>query len=193
MPFDQFVWLPYLDRGLVPSDLWRPEEMITHIGRRSMLVMWRSGSSRDNILGMALFYLLRIYHHHEIITLDGIGISRESTSAIQHVFLDIHVAEVDDMTTGVLEGPPSSPTQYASVMRKVQTIIRRCMVFISGTLGCTPSQHNIQQTFAVQPSLYHTQELVPKRGAHGVKRDACRLFGGGTYGGRIPTPPHPGG
>ncbi|KAI5683428.1 hypothetical protein M9H77_04656 [Catharanthus roseus] len=31
--------------------------------------------------------------------------------------------EVDDITTGVLEGPPSPPTQYTSVMRKVQTII----------------------------------------------------------------------
>ncbi|KAI5650111.1 hypothetical protein M9H77_36116 [Catharanthus roseus] len=30
-----------------------------------------------------------------------------------------------DVTTGVLEGPPSSLTQYASVMRKVQTIICR--------------------------------------------------------------------
>ncbi|KAI5678278.1 hypothetical protein M9H77_09228 [Catharanthus roseus] len=41
--------------------------------------------------------------------------------------------EIDDMTTGVLEGPLSSPRQYASVMRKVQTIIRRCMVFVGGT------------------------------------------------------------
>ncbi|KAI5661916.1 hypothetical protein M9H77_21239 [Catharanthus roseus] len=38
--------------------------------------------------------------------------------------------EVDDMTTKMLEGPPSSLTQYTSVMRKVQAIICRCMVSI---------------------------------------------------------------
>ncbi|KAI5681529.1 hypothetical protein M9H77_02757 [Catharanthus roseus] len=51
--------------------------------------------------------------------------------------------EVDDMTTWVLEGPPSSLTQYTSVMRKVQTIICRCMVSIGSTLDVTSSQHDI--------------------------------------------------
>ncbi|KAI5677212.1 hypothetical protein M9H77_08162 [Catharanthus roseus] len=67
------------------------EEMITLIGRRSMLLMWRYGISGDSILGMTFFYQLRIYHHHEMITLDGIGISRESISAIQHVVILGHL------------------------------------------------------------------------------------------------------
>ncbi|KAI5659387.1 hypothetical protein M9H77_28180 [Catharanthus roseus] len=55
-------------------------------------------------------------------------------------------------------------------MKKVQTIIRQCMVSIGGTLGRTPSQHDIQATFLVQPSRCHPREHVPDRGARGVKR-----------------------
>ncbi|KAI5677725.1 hypothetical protein M9H77_08675 [Catharanthus roseus] len=110
---------------------------------------------------MAFFYPLRIYHHPDVIIIDGIEISRESTSAIQNVVTLGHyqptrtsmLQEIDDMTTRVLEGPPSSPTQYASVMRKVQTIICRCMVSI-GAIASFP------------------WEPLPERGAHGVKRGA---------------------
>ncbi|KAI5681552.1 hypothetical protein M9H77_02780 [Catharanthus roseus] len=35
--------------------------------------------------------------------------------------------EVDDMATRVIQGPPSSPTQITSFVKKVQTIICRCM------------------------------------------------------------------
>ncbi|KAI5682031.1 hypothetical protein M9H77_03259 [Catharanthus roseus] len=106
-----FVWLSYLER-LVPSDLWRaevplPEEMNTLIGRRSMLLMWRSDISRDITLGMAFFYPLRIYHHLEMITI----VRRDTrTFGYQPAGVDRRMMEVDDMTIGVLEGPPSSPT-----------------------------------------------------------------------------------
>ncbi|KAI5669424.1 hypothetical protein M9H77_19277 [Catharanthus roseus] len=59
-------------------------------------------------------------------------------------------------------------------MKKVQTIIRWCMVSIGGTLGCTPSQHDIQATFPVQPSRRRPREHVTDRGARGVKRGARR-------------------
>ncbi|KAI5682238.1 hypothetical protein M9H77_03466 [Catharanthus roseus] len=98
--------------------------------------------------------------------------------------------EVDDMTIGVLEGPSSSMTQYASVMRKVKTIIRRCMVSICVTLGCTPSQHDIQQTFIVQPSCRRPRKPVTKHCARRVKMGARRLPGGGARGGHAPAPPH---
>ncbi|KAI5683440.1 hypothetical protein M9H77_04668 [Catharanthus roseus] len=84
--------------------------------------------------------------------------------------------------TGVLEGPPSSPTQYASLSKKVQTIICRCMVSIGSTLGRTPSQHDIQQTFLVHPSRRRPREP-------GIRR----LSGGGACRGRAPAPPHSGG
>ncbi|KAI5662186.1 hypothetical protein M9H77_21509 [Catharanthus roseus] len=100
--------------------------------------------------------------------------------------------EVDSMTTGVLEGPPSSPTQYASVMRIFRTIIRRCMVSISGMLGYTTSQHDIQHTFVVQPLCRHPREPVPEGGTRGVKRGAYRLPGGRARGGQVPAPPYPG-
>ncbi|KAI5658061.1 hypothetical protein M9H77_26854 [Catharanthus roseus] len=80
-------------------------------------------------------------------------------------------------------------------VKKVQTTIRRCMVSIGGTFGCTPPQHDIQQTFPVQPSCRRPQELVPDRGAHGVKRCARRQPGRGAGDGRppiFPVPPFPG-
>ncbi|KAI5658048.1 hypothetical protein M9H77_26841 [Catharanthus roseus] len=51
------------------------------------------------------------YRNTQIIGYPLVGVDRQMmTSKLQ---------EVDDMTIGVLEGPPSSPTLYASVMRKV--------------------------------------------------------------------------
>ncbi|KAI5650617.1 hypothetical protein M9H77_36622 [Catharanthus roseus] len=199
MPSDQFVWLPYLECGLVPSDLWRAElhdqpilatydtrldlhhvEMITCIGRRRMLLMWKSCMSGDNILGMAFSYTWNSYHRPEMITLYSIGILHESTLRIQYVISMLQ--ETDDMTTGVLEGPLPSPTRYANVMRKVQTIIRWCIVSIGGTLDCTPSQHDVQQTFAVQPSRRHPRE------SRGTRRLPC----GRACGGRALAPSHSG-
>ncbi|KAI5678487.1 hypothetical protein M9H77_09437 [Catharanthus roseus] len=55
--------------------------------------------------------------------------------------------EVDDMATRVIQGLLSCPTQIASFAKKVQTIIQGCMFSIGGTLGYTPSQHDIQQIF----------------------------------------------
>ncbi|KAI5675444.1 hypothetical protein M9H77_06394 [Catharanthus roseus] len=63
------------------------------------------------------------------------------------------------------------------------------MVSIGSTLGCTPSQHDIQQIFPVQPSRRRPREPVQDHGARGVKRGACRLPGGRVRGGRPPAPP----
>ncbi|KAI5672591.1 hypothetical protein M9H77_12955 [Catharanthus roseus] len=98
--------------------------------------------------------------------------------------------EVDDMTLGVIQEPPSSPSQIASLAKNVQTIIRRCMVSVGSTLGYTPSQHDIQQTFPVQPSRRHPREPIPDRGARGLKRGAHKLPGGGARGGQPPAPPN---
>ncbi|KAI5663031.1 hypothetical protein M9H77_22354 [Catharanthus roseus] len=86
--------------------------------------------------------------------------------------------EVDDMASGVIQGPTSSLSQIASFAKKVQTIIRRCIVYISGTLGCTPSQHDILQTFPVQPSCRRPREPVPDCGAGEVKRINFLVAGG---------------
>ncbi|KAI5675966.1 hypothetical protein M9H77_06916 [Catharanthus roseus] len=89
------------------------------------------------------------------------------TYGYQPAGVDRRMVKVDDITTGVLEGPLSSPTRYTSVIRKVQTIICRCIVSIGGMLGCTPSEHDIR-----------------------VKRGTRRLPGGRARGGHAPTPPH---
>ncbi|KAI5681868.1 hypothetical protein M9H77_03096 [Catharanthus roseus] len=66
------------------------------------------------------------------------------------------------------------------------------MVSIGGTLGCTPSQHDIQQTFLVQPLHIPPQEPVPDWGARGLKRGNRRLPGHGARDGCPPVPPFPG-
>ncbi|KAI5659256.1 hypothetical protein M9H77_28049 [Catharanthus roseus] len=72
--------------------------MITHIGGRYMLAMYRSCISGNSILGMALYCELRTYHLLGTIILDGIGYH-----------------EMDDMATGVIQGPLSCATQIEPV------------------------------------------------------------------------------
>ncbi|KAI5649501.1 hypothetical protein M9H77_35506 [Catharanthus roseus] len=87
----------------------------------------------------------------------------------------VALREVDDVVSGVIQGEPSSPSQIASFAKKVQTIIRRCMVSIG-----------------VQPSRRHPWEPILDRGARGVERGALRLPGGGARGDRAPAPPNMG-
>ncbi|KAI5657743.1 hypothetical protein M9H77_26536 [Catharanthus roseus] len=105
---------------------------------------------------MALPWQLRSYHTPMTITLDDIGESHGCTSEIQLIVIPIRL-DTNFHVAGV------------------QTIIRRCMVSIGGTLGCTPSQHDIQQTFPVQPSRRRPREPILDRGARGVKRGGRRL------------------
>ncbi|KAI5678382.1 hypothetical protein M9H77_09332 [Catharanthus roseus] len=112
--------------------------------------------------------------------------------------------EVDEVASVVIREPPSSPSQMAvcgdigstfisvadgCFVKKVQMIIQRCMVSTGGTLGCTPSWHDIYQIFLVQLSRRSPQEHIPDRGAHRLKRGACRQPGRGTGVGR-PSVPH---
>ncbi|KAI5674253.1 hypothetical protein M9H77_14617 [Catharanthus roseus] len=88
---------------------------------------------------------------------------------------------VDDIDSVVIQEPPTDPSQMAVFAKKVQTIIRRCMVSVGGTLGYTLSQHDIQQMF----------HYVLDRGARGVKRGARRQPSRGAGGGRPPVLPFP--
>ncbi|KAI5662195.1 hypothetical protein M9H77_21518 [Catharanthus roseus] len=65
------------------------------------------------------------------------------------------------------------------------------MVSIGGILGCTPSQHDIQQMFHVQPSRRRPREHVLELVARGVKRGAHRQPGHGAGGRHPPVPPFP--
>ncbi|KAI5672075.1 hypothetical protein M9H77_12439 [Catharanthus roseus] len=82
-------------------------------------------------------------------------------------------------------------------MKKVQTIIRRYMVSIVGTLGCTLSQHDIRATFPVQPSRRRPREHVLDRGADASSASlgftAFQSPNPSAYGfGKFSTPPPPG-
>ncbi|KAI5669638.1 hypothetical protein M9H77_19491 [Catharanthus roseus] len=71
----------------------------------------------------------------------------------------------------LLEGPPLSPTQFSSFTRKVQTIICRYMIYICGTLSCTPLSMIFNRHFqcshrvVVPRSLYRSMVLMELRGA----------------------------
>ncbi|KAI5648419.1 hypothetical protein M9H77_34424 [Catharanthus roseus] len=125
--------------------------------------------------------------------MDGLVLPVEDLSSLRDAYirwyLDITRRAGVDRWMMVIQGPPSSPTQVASFAKKVQTIICRCMVSIGSTLGCTPSQHDIQSTFPVQPSRHCPREPVLERDARGVKRGARRLPDGGARGGCPPVPP----
>ncbi|KAI5648165.1 hypothetical protein M9H77_34170 [Catharanthus roseus] len=144
-------------------------------------------ASGEFVLGMILLQLLRHFFTPVKTTSDGTGVSHRFTSAIQLTVIPV----VDDMASVAIREPPSSPSQMAAVMKKVQMIIRRCMVSIGGTLGYTLSQHDIQATFLVQSSRRRPREHVPDRGARGVKRGARRHPGCRAGAGRPPVPPAP--
>ncbi|KAI5666724.1 hypothetical protein M9H77_16577 [Catharanthus roseus] len=94
----------------------------------------------------------------------------------QPVGVERRMMEVDDMASVVIQEPPSSPSQMAVFAKKVQTIIRMCMVSIGGTLGL----------------CHRPREHVLDWGAHGVKRGARRQPGHGARGVRPPILPFPG-
>ncbi|KAI5680783.1 hypothetical protein M9H77_02010 [Catharanthus roseus] len=86
--------------------------------------------------------------------------------------VDTRMMEVNDMDSGLIQETPSSSSQIARFAKKVQIIIRRCMVSIG-----------------MQPSRRRPREPIPDRGARGVKRSARRFPGGEARRGRPPTPP----
>ncbi|KAI5658190.1 hypothetical protein M9H77_26983 [Catharanthus roseus] len=108
--------------------------------------------------------LLRHCHTPVMSTSDA---NRDTRShGYQPASVDRRMMEVDDMASVAIREPPSSPSQMAAVMKKVQTIIRRYM-------RRRPREH------------------VPDRGARGVKRGARRHPGRGAGGGRPHVPPAP--
>ncbi|KAI5657321.1 hypothetical protein M9H77_26114 [Catharanthus roseus] len=140
---------------------------------------------------------LDVWNQWRLRVRDGLAVAAEALSYPSDEYIRWYrgitrtsmLQEVDDMASVVIREPSSSPSQMALFAKKVQTIIRRCMVFIGSTLGCTPSQQDIQQTFSVQPLRRRPREHVPDRGARGVKRGARRHPGRETGGGRPPVPP----
>ncbi|KAI5658927.1 hypothetical protein M9H77_27720 [Catharanthus roseus] len=147
------ILLTYRDElDFMPSDQWRQ-----HIRDGLVLPIEDLSSPRDDYIRW-YWDITRVYIRNPTL--------RDTrTIGYQPTGVNRRMMEVDDMATGVLEGPQSSPTQYASFVKRVQTIIRRCMVSIGGTLGCTTSQHDIQQTFPMQPSHRRPREPIPERGA----------------------------
>ncbi|KAI5677603.1 hypothetical protein M9H77_08553 [Catharanthus roseus] len=178
------MWLPYYDRSLVPSDLWWVEVPlicyeIVEYNYSGRVMRQLFPDAVDTCLGL-----------HEI-QLRG----NDNTSWVTQHAIDIDTW--NQWRVRVRDGPavaveallyPNDEyimyhhgfTSLAGVHRRMMTIIQWCMVSIGGTLGCTPSQHDIQATFPVQPSRRRPQEYVPDRGARGVKMGARRHPGRGA-------------
>ncbi|KAI5658851.1 hypothetical protein M9H77_27644 [Catharanthus roseus] len=86
--------------------------------------------------------------------------------------------EVNDMASVVIQEPPTDPSQMTVFAKKVQMIIRRCMVSIGVHVPCT--------TIASHP-----REHVTDRGARRVKRSTRRQPSRGVGGGHPLVLPFP--
>ncbi|KAI5682976.1 hypothetical protein M9H77_04204 [Catharanthus roseus] len=82
----------------------------------------------------------------------------DMSGSLIHTFM---LQKVDDMTIGVLKRPPSFPTQHASVMRKAQTIIRRCMVSIGAAFEYKSRNNDNQMCY-----LRIIRHDISKEGIH---------------------------
>ncbi|KAI5659327.1 hypothetical protein M9H77_28120 [Catharanthus roseus] len=134
-----FIWLPYYDRALVPSNLWRAEVALIcyeiveyHYPERVMRQFARAQMVRDAYIR----WYTRVYignpanrdtcsHGYQ-----PAGVETDDGKFL--CILTFMLQEVDDMASVAIREPPSSPSQMAAIMKKVQTIIRPCMVSIEG-------------------------------------------------------------
>ncbi|KAI5661907.1 hypothetical protein M9H77_21230 [Catharanthus roseus] len=145
---NMFMWLPYYDCPLVPSDLWRAEVSLIcyeiveyhypgHVMRQFAQAQMVPNRVRD---GPTVEYVDALSYPSDEYIRWYKGITRvyignpanRDTRAYgyQPPSVDRRMMEVDDMASVAIREPPSSPSQIAAVMKKVQTIIRRCMVSI---------------------------------------------------------------
>ncbi|KAI5675832.1 hypothetical protein M9H77_06782 [Catharanthus roseus] len=180
-----FVLLPYQDRGLVESDMWRayhPERVMRqgndhtywgphhashlkvrnqwrqHIRDGTMLLVEELSNSRD--------YYIRWYRDITRVYIGNPANRDTRTVGYQAAGVDRWMKEVGDMATEVIQEPPSSPTQIASFAKKVR---------LAAIASPSP------------------RARIENRGACGVKKGTRRLSGGGARGGRAPIPPDMGG
>ncbi|KAI5658827.1 hypothetical protein M9H77_27620 [Catharanthus roseus] len=153
-------YLPYHDCGLVPFDLWQVEVP---------LICYEIVEYHLPKHVMRQFAHISLYRLHDImrIYIDNPANRNTRTVGYQSTRVNRWMMEVDDMSTRVIQEPPSSLTQIASFAKKVQTIIRMCML-----------------------SHRHPREPISDHGARGVKKGARRLPGEGERRDRVTAPPH---
>ncbi|KAI5667002.1 hypothetical protein M9H77_16855 [Catharanthus roseus] len=187
LDFESFVWLPYHDRDLVPSDLWRVEvPLICYEIYIPDICDTRLDLHRIQLRGNDHTYWgaqhashVETWHQWRLRVRDGLALA-----------VEILLYPNDEYIRWYRGITQTSMLQEVDDMASV-TIIRRFTVSVGDTLGCTPSQHDIQQIFSVQLSCRRPREHVPDRGARGVNRGARRQSGHGVRGGRPPVPPFP--
>ncbi|KAI5649248.1 hypothetical protein M9H77_35253 [Catharanthus roseus] len=156
-----FIWLPYLDRALVPSDLWRAEY---HYPGRVMRQFARAQMVPD-----ACDTRLDLHR----IQLRGNDHTYWGTQHASHIEAWYHylclilmtsiLQEVDDMASIVIQQPPADPSQMVVFAKKCRRLSRDAW--------------SLSVMFPIQPSRHRPQEHVPDQGARRIKRGACRQPG----------------
>ncbi|KAI5678762.1 hypothetical protein M9H77_09712 [Catharanthus roseus] len=194
MPSDQFMWLPYYDRPLVPSDLWRAE--VPLICYEIVEYHYPGRVMRQFAQAQMVLDLVDTHLDLHRIQLRG----NDNTSWVTpHA---IHVDVWNQWRVRVRDGPAVEYVEALSYpsdeyIRWYRGITR---VYIGNTANRDTHAHGYQPvgvdrwmmaTFPVQSSRRRPREYVPDRGTRRVKRGARRYTGREAGAGRPPVPPAP--
>ncbi|KAI5682356.1 hypothetical protein M9H77_03584 [Catharanthus roseus] len=172
----EFIWLLYLDRALVPSNLWRL--------RGNDHTYW--GTQHASHIEAWYQWRLRVR--------DGPAIATEVLSYPTDEYIRWYRG-----ITRVYIGNSANRDICSHGYQLADGRVREESVDdypeIHGLHRWYLGLHSITTRYLadipVQPSRRRPREHVPDRGAHGVKRDACRQPDRGAGGGRPPVPPVP--
>ncbi|KAI5641601.1 hypothetical protein M9H77_07584 [Catharanthus roseus] len=176
MPSDQFVWFPYHDRGLVPSDLWRSEVPLICY---EIVEYHYSGRLRENdhtYWGTQHANYVEVWHQWRLHIRDGLALAVEVLSYLNDKYIRWY-REITRVYIGNLANRNTRSVGYRLAGVAIQMM--------------TSMLHEVADMASV-PSRRRPREPLPDRGARGVKRGARRLPGRGARDGHPPIPPFPG-
>ncbi|KAI5658711.1 hypothetical protein M9H77_27504 [Catharanthus roseus] len=166
-----FVWLPDHDHSLVKSDMWRAENTIErndhtywgthHASHLEVWYQWRQHIRDGTVLPVEELSNPRddyIRWNRDITRVYISNPANRDTRTIGYQPAE----EVDDIATGVIQGLPSSQTQIASFAKKVQTIIRRCMIQ-QQTVSSTHAKNTInmmEHVTVITQMVFHEPSML---------------------------------
>ncbi|KAI5656648.1 hypothetical protein M9H77_25441 [Catharanthus roseus] len=162
-----FVWLPYHDHGLVPSDLWRAEVPLIYYEIMEYHYPGRLRGNDHTYWATQHASHVEVWYQWQLHGRDGLALAVEVLSYPN----DEYIRWYRGITRVYIGNPANRDTR--SIGYEPTRVDRRMM------------------TFPVQLSRCRPQEPVPDRNARGVKRGTRRQPGRRARGGRPLVSPFP--